>query len=119
MTRVVHSPGRAQQLRYLLRAAVVVGALCLGFAVLAFLAGGSARFATFLAVTAIAVVVTSVLTLRALALPGAAARWGSVASGGLLVVAGLLLASAVVGILPSIVGILLVLLALLPEDGAA
>ena len=117
MTRVVYSPGRAQQLRYLLWAAVVLGAAFLGLAVFALIAGGSARFAVFLAVPALALLPSSMLTLRALDQPGQGARVGSLVTGGVLIVVGLLLASAVVGILPSIVGILLMLLALLPDGG--
>ena len=116
MTRVVYSPGRAQQLRYLLWTAVVLGAAFVGLAVFAFIAGGSARFALFLAIPAFALLPASMLTLRALDEPGLGARIGSLLTGGVLVVVGLLLASAVVGILPSIVGILLMLLAVLPES---
>jgi hypothetical protein len=117
MTQVVFSPGRAQQLRYLLWAAVVMGAAAIGLAVFVAMAGGSVRFAAFLAVPAVVLLVAAMLTLRAMEQPGLGARIGCLVTGGVLVVVGLLLASAVVGILPSIVGILLMLLALLPEGG--
>ena len=117
MGMVVYSPGRAQQLRYLLWSAFVMGAISLGFAVFVLVLGGSARFAGFVAVPALVVLVASMLTLRALEDRGQAARVGSLLTGALLIVIGLLLASAVVGILPSIVGILLMLLALLPDTG--
>jgi hypothetical protein len=117
MTPVVYSPARAQQLRVLLWVAFVMGAAFLGLAVFAFVAGGSARFAAFLAVPAFALLPSAMLTLRALEQPGLGARIGSLLTGGALIVVGLLLASAVIGILPSIVGILLMLLALLPDAG--
>ena len=117
MTQVVFSPGRAQQLRSLLWAAVVLAAACLALALFVAVAGGSLRFAAFLAVPASVLVPSAMLTLRAMEQPGPGARIGSLLTGGLLIVVGLLLASAVVGILPSIVGILLLLLALLPARG--
>ena len=117
MTRVVYSPGRAQQLRYLLWAAVVLGAAFVGLAVFVAMAGGSARFAVFVAVPAFVLLPSAMMTLKAMEQPGLGARIGCLLTGGILIVVGLLLASAVVGILPSIVGILLMLLALLPDGG--
>jgi hypothetical protein len=117
MGTVVYSPARAQQLRYLLWSAFVLGAVCLGLAVFVLVLGGSARFAGFVGVPAVVVLASSMLTLRALEDRGQAARVGSLLTGSVLIVVGLLLASAVVGILPSIVGILLMLLALLPDSG--
>lgn len=117
MTQVVFSPGRAQQLRYLLWAAVVLGAVFVGLAAFVAVAGGSGRFAAFVAVPAVVLLLSAMLTLRSMEQPGPGARIGCLLTGGTLVVVGLVLASAVVGILPSIVGILLVLLALMPDRG--
>ena len=117
MTQVVFSPGRAQQLRYLLWAAVVLGASFVGLAVFVAMVGGSIRFAVFVAVPAFVLLPSAMLTLRAMEQPGLGARIGCLLTGGVLIVVGLLLASAVVGILPSIVGILLMLLALMPDGG--
>ena len=117
MTQAIYSPGRAQQLRYLLWAGVILGAAFLGLAVFALFVGGSVRFALFVAVPALLLLPSSMLTLRAMQERGRPARVGSILTGLLLVVVGLFLASAVVGILPSIVGVLLLLLALLPDVG--
>lgn len=117
MGLVIYSPGRAKQLRYLVWAAFGMGAASLGLAVFIAVLGGSLRYATFVAVPAVVLLVTAMLTLRALEHRGFEARVWCLLTGGVLVVVGLLLASAVVGILPSIVGVLIVLLALLPDVG--
>jgi hypothetical protein len=117
MTPVSYSAARTQQLRVLLWVAFGMGAAALGLAVFVLVGGGSARFAAFLAVPACALLPSSLLSVRSLDGPGSAARIGTVLTGGALIVVGLLLASVVIGILPSIVGILLVLLALLPDAG--
>lgn len=117
MGLVIYSPARAKQLRYLVWAAFVMGAATLGLAVFIAVLGGSLRYATFVAVPAVVLLATAMLTLRALEERGFEARVWCLLTGGVLVVVGLLLASAVVGILPSIVGVLIVLLALLPDVG--
>lgn len=117
MSPVVLSPGRAQQLRYLLWATVVLGALLLALAVFVVLIGGSTRYALFVTVPALLVLATAVAALRRLEDRGPAVRWWSLGTGLLLLVLGLLLAQITVGILPSILGVLLVLLTLLPDTG--
>ncbi len=117
MSLTVYSVARAQQLRYLLWAAVVIGALMLGLATFVVVLGGSGRYAAFVTVPALLVLASAVTALRRLEERGVAARWWSVGTGLLLLVLGLLLAAATVGILPSIVGILLILMALLPGTG--
>ena len=117
MALVIYSPGRAQQLRYLLWTGFVMGAASLGHAAFVLVLGGSPRFAALVAVPAVLLLPSGLLSLRALEERGTGARWGAVVTGLLLIVVGLFLTSLVVGILPSIVGVLLLLLALLPDVG--
>ncbi len=117
MALVIYSPGRAQQLRYLLWTGFILAAASLGIATFILIAGGSARFAAFVAVPSIVLLPAAMFSLRALEERGRAARLGSVVTGVLLVAVGLFLTALVVGILPSIVGVLIVLLALLPDVG--
>lgn len=117
MALVIYSPGRAQQLRYLLWAGFILAAAFVGLATFILIAGGSARFAAFVAVPSIVLLPSAMLSLRALEERGRAARLGCVVTGVLLVAVGLFLTALVVGILPSIVGVLIVLLALLPDVG--
>lgn len=117
MPLVIFSPGRAQQLRILLWATVVIGALLAALATFLLVVGGPVRFALFVAVPAVLVLVLAVIALRRLEQRGAAARWWTVATGVLLILLAVLLTQAAVGLLPSIIGVLLVLLALLPDVG--
>lgn len=117
MALVIYSPGRAQQLRYLLWTGFVLGAAFVGLAVFVLVLGGSPRFAAFIAVPALVLLPSAMLSLRALEERGRAARLGCIVTGVLLVAVGLFLTALVVGILPSIVGVLLLLLALLPDVG--
>lgn len=117
MPLVIFSPGRAQQLRILLWATVVMGALLAGLATFVLVAGGPPRFALFVAVSAVLVLGSAVLGLRTIEQRGLAARRWTLVTGVLLIVLAVLLTQAAVGILPSIVGVLLVLLAVLPDVG--
>lgn len=114
--REVYSPARARQLRILLVAALLLGVILLMIAV-ALLLGGSdkAPYGLGLSIVATVVIATCGVTLRSLRDRGRAARVGTIAAGLVQVVLGVVLANSGVGILPSIVGILLILLALLPE----
>jgi hypothetical protein len=110
------SPGRAKQLGILLWAAVVLAGLGAGLA--GFLVGtGYAVFAIFLATPAFLVLGTSAMGLRALREGTFAAKPWSASAGAVLILTGLFFARDAVSILPSIVGILLVLLALLRDHG--
>lgn len=100
-----YSPARATQLRYVLVAAVVVGVLLLVLGL----------FAPLALVPAVLVLVSSGLALRLLKDGRRGARWGAVAAGAVQVLLGVWMARSGLGIIPSIVGVLLLLLALLPE----
>jgi hypothetical protein len=110
------SPGRTKQLGALLWTSIVLAGLAAGLA--GFLVGtGNAGAAIFLATPAFLVLGTSVMAMSALRAGTFAAKPWSAASGGLLILTGLLFAQTAVSILPSMVGILLVLLALLADRG--
>jgi hypothetical protein len=111
-----YSPGRTKQLMILLWAAVGMAGLGAGLA--GFLVGtGHAGFAIFVATPAFVVLGTSAMALRALREGTFAAKPWSTAVGAVLILVGLVYAQDAVSILPSIVGILLVLLALLRDHG--
>ena len=110
------SPGRTRQLDILLWAAIVLAGLGAGLA--GFLVGtGYAGFAVFVAAPAFLVLGTSAMGLRALREGTFAAKPWSASAGLVLVLTGLLFAQDALSILPSMVGILLVLLALLRDRG--
>jgi hypothetical protein len=110
------SPGRTKQLGILLWAAVVLAGLGAGLA--GFLVGtGYAVFAIFVATPAFLVLGTAAMGLRALREGTFAAKPWSACAGAVLILTGLFFAQDAVSILPSIVGILLVLLALLRDHG--
>ena len=110
------SPGRSKQLGILLWAAVVLAGLAAGLA--GFLVGtGHAGFAIFVGVPAFLVLGTAGMAMRALRWGAFAAKPWSMAAGAVLILTGLLFAQSAVSILPSMVGILLVLLALLGDRG--
>lgn len=117
MGPAVYSPGRAKQLRALLWASVVVAALFTALAVWVLLVGSTVRYAFFLAIPGLLLMLASARTLKALEERGRAARVGALLTGGLLVFIGLVLASVTLGILPSILGVLILLLAVLPDVG--
>lgn len=117
MGPVVYSPGRAQQLRLLLWSAVVMAAVATALALWVVIVGGSTRFALFVALPNLLLLVLTARTLQLLEDRGRGARFGAVGVGVLLLLIGLVLASAVIGIIPSIIGILVLLLALLPDVG--
>ena len=100
-----YSPARATQLRYVLVAAVVVGVLLLVLGL----------FAPLALVPAVLVLVSSGLALRVLKDGRRGARWAAVGAGAVQVLLGVWMARSGLGIIPSIVGVLLLLLALLPE----
>jgi hypothetical protein len=111
-----YSPGRAKQLTVLLWAAIVLAGLAAGLA--GFLVGtGHAGFAIFVGVPAFLVLGTAGMAMRALRVGTFAAKPWSIAAGAVLVLIGLVFADSAVSILPSIVGILLVLLAMLADRG--
>jgi hypothetical protein len=112
-----YSPGRAKQLTILLWAAVVLAGLGAGLA--GFLVGtGHPGSAIVVGVPAFLVLGTAAMAMRALREGTFAAKPWSAAAGAVLILTGLFLAGETdVSILPSIVGILLVLLALLGDHG--
>lgn len=104
-----YSPARATQLRYVLVAAVVVGVLLLLMGV----------FVPVALVPAVLVLASSGLALRLLQGGRRSARWAAVGAGVVQVLLGVWMARSGLGLIPSVVGVLLLLLALLPEaDGA-
>jgi hypothetical protein len=110
------SPGRSKQLGVLLWAAIVLAGLGAGLA--GFLVGtGHAGFAIFVGVPAFLVLGTAGMAMRALREGTFAAKPWSMAAGAVLILTGLFFAESAVTILPSLVGILLVLLALLADHG--
>jgi ATP/ADP translocase len=117
MSVAVYSPARAKQLRILLWAAVVLAAAFIGLAVFVVTMDGSTRFALFLGSSSVLVLLTAMFSLQLLEERGRPAKVGAAATGGLLAVVGLLLANLALGILPTIVGVLLLLVALLRDHG--
>ena len=109
-----YGPARTWQLRALLWVALALAALLVMVSVLA-MVGGSPQLAVVVGVPAL--VATAVATAAVRDRTNGRLRMFSLVSGGCQVVLGLLLAASVLGILPSIVGILQLLVALLP--GAA
>jgi len=100
-----YSAARATQVRYVLVAAVVVGVLLLVLAV----------FVPLALVPAVLVLVSSGLALRLLRDGRRGARWAAAGAGAVQVLLGVWMARSGLGLIPSIVGVLLLLLALLPE----
>lgn len=111
-----YSPGRAKQLGILLWAAVGLAGLGAGLA--GWLVGtGFAGPAIIVAVPAVLVLGTSGMALRELRQGNFAAKPWSASAGAVLILSGLFFAYSGVGILLSIVGVPLVLLALLGDHG--
>ncbi len=111
-----YSPGRAKQLGILLWAAIVLAGLTAGLA--GWLVGtGFGRTAIVIAVPALLILGTSGMALRELREGAFAAKPWSIAAGVVLILTGLFFAQTPVSILPSIVGTLLVLLALIADHG--
>ena len=111
-----YSPGRTKQLRILLR--VAVGLAAVGGALAGALVGtGYGRFGLVVAVPAGLVLATAGMALRELGGGSRTARSWTVAAGAVLIGSGLLFAQTAVSLLPSMVGILLVMLALLRDVG--
>lgn len=111
-----YSPGRARQIGILLWAAIVLAGLGAGLAGW-LVATGFPPEAIVVAVPSLLIVTTSGVALRALreGTPGAK-RW-SILAGGVLILVGLFFNQTAASMLPSIVGILLVLLAMLSDHG--
>jgi hypothetical protein len=110
------SPGRSKQLAVLLWSAIVLAGL--GAALAGFLVGtGHAAESIFVGVPAFLVLGTAGMALRAVRAGTFAAKPWSAAAGGVLVLTGFLFAQDPVSVLPSLVGILLVLLAMLADRG--
>lgn len=111
-----YSPGRTKQLGVLLWAGIVLAGLGAGLA--GFLVGtGHPGYAIFVGVPAFLELGTGAMAMRALRQGAYAAKPWSAAAGAVLVLTGLLFAATAVSILPSLVGILLMLLALLRDYG--
>lgn len=111
-----YSNGRARQIGILLWAAIVVAGLGAGLA--GFLVGtGHAGSAIFVGVPAFLILGTAGMAMRALRVGAFAAKPWSIATGAVLILVGLFFAQSAVSILPSMVGILLVLLAMLADRG--
>ena len=125
MTRPTYEPARVRQLRILLWVVVGVGAL-LAVLALGFLLGGSDPVLVLLVVVAPAVLMLG-LGAKSLQLLGRGeprARSWVVATGGVVVLVGLLLSRTGPALLLAVVGILLLLVAALPgrdagPDGAS
>jgi hypothetical protein len=111
-----YSPGRTKQLVILLWAAIAMAGLAAGLA--GWLVGtGNPAIAIIVAVPALLLLGTSAMALSALRAGSHAAKPWSASAGGVLVLAGLGFAKGEVSILFSILGVLLLLLALLRDDG--
>jgi hypothetical protein len=111
-----YSPGRAKQLTILLWSAIVVAGLGAGLA--GFLVGtGYAVYAILVATPAFLALGTSAMALRALREGRFAAKPWSASAGAVLILTGMFFAKDAVSILPSMVGVLIVLLALLGDHG--
>ena len=111
-----YSPGRTKQLGILLWAAIAMAGLAAGLA--GWLVGtGNAAVAIVVAVPALLLLGTSAMALSALRAGSHAAKPWSACAGGVLVLAGLGFANGEVSILFSILGVLLLLLALLRDEG--
>lgn len=117
MALVIYSPGRAKQLRILLWSSVVVAAAFSGLAAWILIVGGVARFALFLAIPGLLLLASATRTLQLMEHRGTGARFGSIGTGIVLLLIGLVLANSALGIIPTILGILMVLLAVLPDVG--
>jgi hypothetical protein len=109
-----YGPARTTQLRALLWVALVLAVLMVALSGAA-VASGSVRWGLAVGVVALAGGVVAAVGVRDRS--NARLRTLSLLSGGCQALVGVLLAASVLGILPSIVGILQVLVALLP--GAA
>ncbi|HET8962101.1 hypothetical protein [Nocardioides sp.] len=111
-----YSPGRARQIGILLWAAIVLAGLAAGLA--GWLVGtGFGPEAIVMAVPSLLILGTSGMALRALREGTLAAKRWSIAAGVVLIMIGLFFAQTPVSILPSIVGVLLVLLAMIADHG--
>ena len=111
-----YSPGRAKQIGILLWVAVLLAGLAAGLA--GWLVGtGYGRYAIVLAIPALLILGTAGMALRRLREGGYTAKPWTVAAGAVLILTGLFFAQTPVSILPSMVGVLLVLLALLADHG--
>ena len=111
-----YSPGRSKQLGVLLWVAVALAGIGAGLA--GFLVGtGRPGDAIYVGVPAFLALGTAAMALRALREGTFASKPWSLASGAVLILTGLVFAQSAVSILPSMVGILLVLLALLGDHG--
>ena len=111
-----YSPGRSKQLGVLLWAAIVLAGIGAGLA--GFLVGtGRPGDAIYVGVPAFLTLGTAGMALRAVREGTFSAKPWSTAAGAVLILVGLVFAGSDVIILPSIVGILLVLLALLGDHG--
>lgn len=111
-----YSPGREKQLRILLW--VAVGLAALGTILAGYLVGtGYLRPGVFVAVPAGMVLALAGMGLRELREGNWAAKPWSAAAGAMLILSGLVFAQAVWSLVPSVIGILLVLMALLGDHG--
>ena len=111
-----YSPGRSKQLGVLLWVAVALAGIGAGLA--GFLVGtGRPGDAIYVGVPAFLALGTAAMALRALREGTFASKPWSLAAGAVLILTGLVFAQSAVSILPSMVGVLLVLLALLGDHG--
>lgn len=110
------SPGRSKQLGVLLWSAIVLAGLGAGLA--GFLVGtGHPGDAIFVGTPAFLVLGTAGMALRELRSGTFAAKPWSLAAAGVLILTGVVFAQDPVSVVPSIIGILLALLAILGDHG--
>lgn len=105
---------RATQLRVLLIASVVTGAITALFGAV-ILAGGHPWAGLALLVPGTLLLAACAVALRALALRGTPAKVACLVVGALQVLLGVLLTASGLGLLPSILGVLLIVLTVLPD----
>ena len=111
------SPPRVSQLRAFLIAAVVIGVVVVVLGVLSLAEDGADRPTVTILVVGCLAVATAAVGVRLLPERDRAAQLTYVAAGMMQVSLGILLADGAVGILPSIIGVLLVMLTLLADTG--
>ena len=110
------SPGRSKQLTVLLWSAIVLAGLGAGVAGL-LVGTGQAGASVLVGVPAFRVLGTAGMALRGLREGAFAAKPWSLAAAGVLILTGVVFAQDPVSIVPSIIGILLALLAILGDHG--
>ena len=112
----LYSPGRSRQLGILLWVAVVLAAAMVAFGVF-FLTIGYPGYALVVVAPAVLLLGSAATSLRLLRAGGRGGKIGSVVTGAVLILIAMLFANSALSLLPSIVGVLVLLLALLRDVG--